>query len=150
MHHEAHSRSGWAVLAGLVLLIDGFAALLLSGTLFLLSLFPPAAAVEGRPSVDQSMYGPAVGLLAFAIACLWVGQRAIRGNRNGRIVGVVLAGLVVALLASLPLTNPGLDLPELAILMVLAAAQVLVIVALLRWPMSASQGRRDVADRDRT
>lgn len=135
------------MLAGLVLVIDGLAALLLSGALFLLSLFPPVAAVEGRPPVDQSMYGPAFGLLAFAIASFWAAQRAIRGNRNGRLVGVVLAGLVVALLASLPLTSPAMDPPEVAFLIAIGAVHVLVIVGLLRWPARAgATDRRPAQD----
>lgn len=124
------SISGWARLAGILLVFDGIAALLVG--LVSLALFRPVAAIEGQPSPDQTLYILLVPAILFALACFWAGQRAIRGIRGGRIVGVLLAGAMGLLFAYLPFTG-SMSVSELAVTAALLVPQILIIVALLRW-----------------
>lgn len=134
----ARSSSLWTVLAGILLLVDGIVALIVSALLALFSIAPPPAAIEGRAPIDQTQWPLTLVTLLFAIACLWAAQRALRGIRAGRVVGVAAAGIVVVLagwfLVWLVLQPRGIDLTGLAIVAAMLAPQVLAIVALLRWP----------------
>ena len=132
------SRSAGPVLAGLLLLIDGIGALLLSGVLVFMSVFSPVAAIEGRDSFSQSQIVPALGVLAFAIACFWAARRAVRGVRALRIVGVALAGAILYLLASIALTASAMEVWEVALFGAVLIAQLVIIVALVRWPPEGS------------
>lgn len=133
----ARSSPGWAVVAGIVLLVDGIVALFVSALLALFSIAPPPAAIEGRAPVDQTQWGLTLATLVFAIACFWAAQRALRGIRAGRVVGVVVAGIVVVLsgwyVVWFVTQPPGVDISVLLISLVVLAPQVLIIVGLLRW-----------------
>jgi hypothetical protein len=131
---SSRSRSGWAKLAGALLLLDGLAVLLI-GLVFLV-VFRPVAAIEGRPSPDQTPYLVLVPAALLAIGFFWSGQRAIRGIRRGRIVGVVLAAVLGLLFAWLPFTG-SMDASELAATAALVIPQVLIVVGLFRWPEAA-------------
>jgi hypothetical protein len=131
---SSRSRSGWAKLAGVLLLLDGLATLIF-GLVFMV-VFRPVAAIEGRPSPDQTPYWVLVPAALIAIAFFWAGQRAIRGIRGGRIVGVVLAGVVGLLFAWLPFTG-SMDASELVTTAALLVPQVLIVIGLLRWPEAA-------------
>jgi hypothetical protein len=128
------SRSGWAKLAGALLLLDGLAVLLIGLVFF--AVFRPVAAIEGRPSPDQTPYWVLLPAGLLAIAFFWAGQRAIRGIRGGRMVGVVLAGVLGLLFAWLPFTG-SMDASELATMAALLIPQVLIVIGLLRWPEAA-------------
>jgi hypothetical protein len=131
---SSRSRSGWAKLAGALLLLDGLAVILIG--LVFVAVFRPVAAIEGRPSPDQTPYWVLLPAGLVAIAFFWAGQRAIRGIRSGRMVGVLLAGVLGLLFAWLPFTG-SMDASELATTAALLVPQVLIVVGLLRWPEGA-------------
>jgi hypothetical protein len=128
------TRSAWPILAGVLLLLNGIGAFLLSLTLLYMSLMPPVAAIQGQAPVEQTQLGPALALLAFAVACVWAARRAFGRKRSMRLVGIVLATALVLLLASLPFTSSSMDSAEVAFPVVLVAIQALIILALVRWP----------------
>jgi len=135
------SPSTWMQrLAGLGLVIDGIGSLFLSATLLMMSVLPRPSAVQGRAPVDDTQFGWTLALFVFAIACFWAGQRAVRQVRAGRLVGIVLGGVVVAFVGVLAFTSPSMDLGGIAFLVVLAVAHALIVLALARWPADESRG----------
>lgn len=133
------SRSRRALLAGAILAIDAVLAFVLAlAVLAMAVLFPPVAAIEGRPPPDNSgLLLAGLGLLVFAVAAAWAGRRAIGGRRSGRVVGILLGAAVPAFLASVAFTAPSLDAVELALVAGLALVHVLVVGALATWPAEA-------------
>lgn len=117
-------------LAGVLLLLDGAGALAMGALALVLSLFPPVAAIEGRPSPDQSQWGPALGFLALGVVALWAGQRALRGIDPGRHVGAGVA-LVVAAFLGWWMIQPGGAVQSVAILAALLIVHLLGVVALV-------------------
>lgn len=142
----SRERSVWAVLAGALLLLDGIVALVVSAGAAWFSTFPPVAAIEGRLPIDQSQWALALGAFVFAIACFWAAQRAVRGIRAGRMVGIVLAGSLAAFFGSVLVTASVIDLEWLAAAVVFLAPQLLIILGLLRWPAGLGTGSSLVAD----
>jgi hypothetical protein len=116
---------------GVLLLIDGLFVALLGFVGFL--VFRPIAAIEGRPSPDQAPYPLLIVSLLLALAFAWAGQRAIRGIRAGRVVGMLLAAIPGLLFGAFLVTSP-MSPGELAFAVVVVAVQVAIIVALARWP----------------
>lgn len=139
------TRSAWPILAGMLLLLNGIGAFLLSLTLLYMSLIPPVAAIQGQAPVEQTQLGPALGLLAFAVGCGWAARRAFRRRRSMRLVGIVLATALVLFLASLPFTSSSMDSAEVAFLVVLIAIQALIILALVRWPAEPDRPAMTIA-----
>ncbi len=135
----ARSASLWTRIGGVLLIADG-ALVALLGITFIL-LFRPVAAIQGRESVDQTPYGLVIVPILLALAYLWAGQRAIRGIRAGRAVGILLALLPGLAFGSL-LVGARLSPTELAFALVVVAVQAVIIVALARWPVAAGQGER--------
>jgi hypothetical protein len=121
----------WTRLAGLLLIVDGAFVVLLGLVAF--AVFRPVAAIEGRESPDQAPYPLLVLALLLAVAFLWAGQRAIRGIRRGRIVGMLLA-LVLGLLFASPLLSSGMSPSEVAFAIGVVAVQAVIVVVLARWP----------------
>ncbi|HET7676822.1 MAG TPA: hypothetical protein VFK38_03145 [Candidatus Limnocylindrales bacterium] len=133
-------RSPWLTVAGIVLLVDAAAALLLLAVIVVLSTFsvgmPNPASGPGpeRPSVLL----PALGTLAVAVGAGWSGLQILRGRRHGRLAGIA-AALVVAAVGILSLPTADLTDPsQLAFSALLIVPQVVVLVALLRWPGEAT------------
>lgn len=127
-------RTGWSAIAGVLLLLDGIVSLVISAGAAWFSLVPPIAAIEGRPPIDQSQWLLALGSLAFAIASLWASQRALRGIRDGRMVGVALGGIAGVVVGSILVNAPVFDLGWLVAMLVFLAPQLLIVLGLLRWP----------------
>lgn len=123
-------------LAGVVLILDGCLVALLGITAIL--VFQPIAAIEGRPSVDQTPYALMIVPILLGLAYGWAGQRAVRGIRRGRAVGAVLALLLAVAFGALLLASRSSP-AELAVAGGFAALQVLVIVAIARWPIAGDQ-----------
>jgi hypothetical protein len=136
---RTRTRSAWPILAGVLLLLDGIGALLLGAALLVLSVIPRAGAVEGRAPVDQTAFGPALGLLVFAIACGWAAVSAFRGRRSMRLVGIALAAVLVVLFTSLPFTYVPADSGEIVFLVAIGAIQAVIILALVRWPAGGDE-----------
>jgi hypothetical protein len=114
-----------------VLLLDGCLVALLG--VVAIAVLQPVGAIEGRPAVDETPYVLMVVPIALGLAYVWAGQRALRGIRRGRAVGIVLALLLAVAFGALVLdsrSSPG----ELAFALGLAALQVLVVLVLARWP----------------
>lgn len=133
------TRSAWPVLAGVLLLLDGLGALLLSAALLYMSVVPRAGAVQGRAPVDDTQFGPALGLLIFGIACAWAALRAFRGRRSMRPVGIALAAVLLVFFTSLPFTSSSTDSGEIVFLVAIGAVQAAIILALVRWPAAEAE-----------
>jgi hypothetical protein len=123
--------------AGLVLILDGCLVALLGITA--LVVFQPIAAIEGRPPIDQTPYPLLIVPLLLGLAYAWAGQRAVRGIRRGRGVGIVLAAILAAVFGALAAGSVGSGggLTELSVTAAIAVVQVLVILAIARWPDAA-------------
>lgn len=124
----------WTRLAGALLILDGLMVGLIGLVVF--AVFRPVAAIEGRESPDQAFYPVLLVALLLALACFWAGQRALRGIRRGRIVGMLLALVPGILFGSLLVTSQ-MSAPEIAFAFGVVAVQAVIIVALARWPSSA-------------
>jgi hypothetical protein len=122
-------------LAGLVLILDGLLVALLG--IVAIVVFRPIAAIEGRPYVDQTPYPLLIVPVLLALACAWAGQRALRGIRGGRGVGILLATILAIVFGAMAVGSQG-SLGELAVAAGIAVVQVLVVIALARWPMAAA------------
>jgi len=136
------SPSGWARLAGVFLLLDACLIGILGFAV--MTVFRPigsAGHYEGQTVFpDQTPYWLLVPVTLLALAYAWAGQRAIRGIRSngGRLVGIVLAGALGLLFAYEPMTSFSSLRPEgLALAAAFLIPQVLIVVALLRWPETA-------------
>lgn len=136
MTTDSRSRAPWLRLAGALLLLDGAAALLLSGFAFLISMFPPVAAIEGRASPDQSQWGLAVGSLALAVAAFRAGWRAIRGRPSGLPLGAG-AALVVAVFFGWWMLLPEVSVAARVVLGLLVALHLMAAWVLARSPGSS-------------
>lgn len=134
MRARSTGRVIWPRLAGVVLLLDGVLGLLGALLFFFITMFPPVAAIEGRPSVEQSWLGQGLFSLALAIAGLWSGQRAIRAIRRGRLVGVAVAGAVVATVLAGFATADSFTAGDAAISLGILGFHVAVGAVLLAWP----------------
>ena len=125
------AASPWTRFAGVLLIGDGLLVALLGVTMVL--VFGPVAAIEGREPVDQTPYPLLIVPMLLGLAYAWAGQRAIRGIRAGRVVGVVLALLAGLAFGSL-LLGARPSPTELAFAVGMVAVQALIIVGLVRWP----------------
>lgn len=123
-------------LAGVVLLLDAFLVGLLG--IVAIAVLQPIGAIEGRASVDQTPYVLMVVPILLGLAYGWAGQRAIRGIRRGRAVGIVLALLLAVAFGAILLDSRS-DPGELAFAGGLVIVQVLVVVALARWPVAGDR-----------
>ena len=121
----------WTRLAGVLLIADGFIIAILG--VVLVAVLTPVGAIQGRDPVDQTPYPLLIVPLVLALACLWVGHRAIRGIRKGRMVGIALA-LIPAVVFGAAMLNPGATTTELAFAAVVVGVQVVIVIALARWP----------------
>ncbi len=121
----------WTRVAGVLLVIDGLFVALLGLVGFV--VFRPVAAIEGREPVDQAPYPLIVVALLLGLAFVWAGQRAVRGIRSGRIVGIVLA-LIPGVAFGALLVGTRMSPSELAFAIAVVAVQVVIIVGLARWP----------------
>lgn len=130
----------WARLAGVFLLLDACLIGILGFAV--ITVFGAVGHYEGQTVFpDQTPYWLLVPVTLLALAYVWAGQRSIRGIRSngGRLVGIVLAGALGLLFAYEPMTSFGsLSVEELALAAAFLIPQVLVVVALLRWPETAS------------
>lgn len=127
-------------LAGLLLVADGVMGLLAAATFGFLTLFPPVAAVEGSPAVEQSWASQALLALLVAIVGLWSGQRALRGIHRGRFAGVAVLVVVGGVLTwSVATTGAGLPEADAAWLGV-AAVHGLAALILAGWRLAAPDG----------
>ena len=121
----------WTRVAGVLLVIDGLFVALLGLVGFV--VFRPVAAIEGREPVDQAPYPLLVVALLLGLAFVWAGQRAVRGIRSGRIVGIILA-LIPGVAFGALLVGTRMSPSELAFAIAVVAVQVVIIVGLARWP----------------
>jgi hypothetical protein len=120
-------------LAGLVILVDGFLALLTAGMFLLIStIFRPVAAVEGRPPLEQSWLVEAAISLVIAAGGLWAGQRLVRGIPGAHLLGGAIAGLVAGLLAWLLVTGDAGSIESTIVWSGIAAVHGLAAIAALR------------------
>jgi hypothetical protein len=129
------SRSLLPALAALVLVLDGLAALVLSGTSLL--FMNSVAAIEGRTGNPNAHLGWwAVGFLILALAAFIAAWRTARRARSGRWVGMLVAG-VTALLAGSVMwgiaTASPIELGGLVAAAAVVLAQVLVLFTLVNW-----------------
>ena len=121
----------WTRVAGVLLVIDGLFVALLGLVGFV--VFRPVAAIEGREPVDQAPYPLLVDACLVELAFVWAGQRAVRGIRSGRIVGIILA-LIPGVAFGALLVGTRMSPSELAFAIAVVAVQVVIIVGLARWP----------------
>lgn len=138
------SRSLWLPLAGLILVLDGVAALLLSGVSLL--FVNAVAAVEGRtgnPSAHLAWW--ALGFLVLGIGALVAGVSAIRRTRRGRRLGLLVALVTaVAIAASIVpiVTTTPIQIGAMAVAVAALVCQVVALVVLVNWaPPSPSSER---------
>ncbi len=131
MTADLRVRTPWTRVAGVLLVIDGLFVALLGLVGFV--VFRPVAAIEGREPVDQAPYPLLVVALLLGLAFVWAGQRAVRGIRSGRIVGIILA-LIPGVAFGALLVGTRMSPSELAFAIAVVAVQVVIIVGLARWP----------------
>jgi hypothetical protein len=129
--NDVRYATPWTRLAGVLLLVDGIFVALLGFVGFI--VFRPIAAIEGRESPDQAPYPLLVIALLLGLAFVWAGQRAIRGIRSGRVVGIVLALIPGSLFGALVVMSR-MGWTELLFAIGVVAVQAVIIVALARWP----------------
>lgn len=138
----ARSASPWTRIAGALLIGDGVLVALLVASLVL--IFRPVAAIEGRESIDQTPYPLLIVPVLLGLAYLWAGQRAIRGIRSGRAVGVLLA-LIPGLAFGALLLGTRMSPSELAFAVGIVVVQAVIIVTLVRWPAERPAAREALA-----
>lgn len=130
------SRRSWQLIAALVLLLDGLAALAFAAVSLAFTMAP--AAVEGRtgnPNAHLAWY--ALGLAAFGVAALIASWRIARGRRGARLPGAA-AALVVAGLSAWVATASSLEPAGWAAMGGIIASNLLTVLALGRWREPAS------------
>jgi hypothetical protein len=123
----------WPRVAGVALLVDGALGLVAAFGFVALTMFPPVAAIEGRPPVEQAWLVEAAIALSFAIAALWSGQRAVRAIRRGRLVGVAVAGALVVTISVAFMTTT-FTIGDAAMSLGILGVHLVAGVALLAWP----------------
>lgn len=124
-------RRSWQLIAALVLLLNGVAALAFAAVSLVFTT--AAAAVEGRtgnPNAHLAWY--ALGLAAFGVAALVASWRIGRGRRGARLPGAALA-LVVTGLAAWVAVASSLEPAGWAAMAAIIGANLLIALALGRW-----------------
>lgn len=133
-------------LAGIVLIADGLLALAVGALLLLMStLFPPVAAIEGRPPVEQSWLVEALVAVVLGVAGLWGGQRALRGIRRGRFAGAAVAAFVAAVLGWSLATAESPTIEAVLVVGGLTLGHAVVALVLLAWRPDVPDGRLPAA-----
>lgn len=125
------SRRSWQLIAALVLLLDGLAALAFAAISLAFTMAP--AAVEGRtgnPNAHLAWY--ALGMATFGVAALVASWRTARGRRGARLLGAAVA-LIVAGLSAWVAAASTLEPVGWAAMGAIIAGNLLTVLALGRW-----------------